>query len=299
MSVRAGAQPVVLHLQNGDRIAGVLLSQTTNTLVLSNVWAGELKIPLAAVVSREPPEVAPPATLVTSPAATPQATKGPKRWKADVNVGTSFIYGTTVQQNYYGTATLTYEQPYRANPKKFFRDILSYTVNYGEANQVVSANQMWGSMKTDLDLTEQIFAYNLGAAGFDQVRKIDLQWEVGPGFGYHLLKSRRLVIDTEVGSQYLVQNLTSGVTSQNVYLRFAENATWQIADCVTFKESLAYLPQSLQFGNYRLRLEATLSFALLNNLSLNFTVMNLFNSQPAAGVEPNQLQIRSTLGVHF
>ena len=50
--VHVSAQSVVLHLQNGDRIAGVLLSQTTNSLVLSNAWASELKIPRAAVVSR-------------------------------------------------------------------------------------------------------------------------------------------------------------------------------------------------------------------------------------------------------
>ena len=309
--VHVSAQSVVLHLQNGDRIAGVLLSQTTNSLVLSNAWASELKIPRAAVVSREPPEIAPPAPAPTSPPATPAiavvpppaapkpATRGPKQWKADVNLGTTFIYGTTEQQNYYGTATLTYEHPYRANPKKFFRHLANYTINYGEVNQVVSANQMWGSMKTDVDLTERVFAYNLGMAGYDLVRKVDLQWEVGPGLGYHLFRSSRFAVNAEVGSQYLVQNLTTGVDSQNIYLRFAENATWQIADRVTLKENLAYLPQSLDFGTYRLRLEGTLSFAVLNNVSLNFTVMNFFNSLPAAGVEPNQLQIRSTLGVHF
>lgn len=337
IGVQVSAQPVVLRLQNGDRIAGVILSQTTNSLVLSNAWTSELKIPLAAVVSREPAEVTPPApapavaaapvapaptaapataaapappkpapapaapvvAAATPPAAKKPAVKGPKRWKADLNLGTSFIYGTTEQQNYYGTATLTYEKPYLANPKKFFRNIISYNVNYGQANQVVSANQMWGSMKTDLDVTERLFAYNLGIAGFDQIRKIELQWEVGPGFGYHLLKTDRLVINTEVGSQYLVQELSTGVTKNNVYLRFAENATWKIAERVTLTETLAYLPQSLEFGNYRLNLETTVSFALFSRLSLNFTVVNLFNSQPAPGVEYNQLQIRSTLGIHF
>ncbi len=338
--VQVSAQTVVLRLQNGDRIAGVILAQTTNSLVLSNAWATELKIPLTAIVSREPAEVTPsapapavaaapvapspaaaPATaaapvvpsaqpkaapaaapivaVAAPPAAKKQEVKGPKRWKADLNLGTSFIYGTTEQQNYYGTATLTYEKPYLANPKKFFRNTISYNVNYGQANQIVSANQMWGSMKTDLDVTERLFAYNLGVAGYDQVRKIDLQWEVGPGFGYHILKTGRFILNTEVGSQYLVRELSTGVSQDNVYLRFAENATWQIAERVTLKETLAYLPQSLEFGNYRLNLETTVSFALFSRFSLNFTVVNLFNSRPAPGVESDQLQIRSTLGMHF
>lgn len=320
----AFAQPVVLHLQNGDRVAGVILSQTTNTLVLSNAWSSELKVPLAAITNREPaiiPSSEPAPAVAATPAAAPkpaapatpppaiaaavqppakkQEVKGPKRWKADLNLGTSFIYGTTEQQNYYGTATLTYEKPYVANPNKFFRNIISYNLNYGQANQVVSANQMWGSMKTDLDITERIFAYNLGLAGYDQVRKIDLQWEIGPGFGWHIFKTGKFILNTEVGSQYLVQNLSTGVTKENVYLRFAENVTWQIAERVSLKEGLAYLPQSLELDNYRLRFESTVSFALFNRVSLNFTVLNLFDSRPAPGVESNQLQLRSTLGLHF
>ena len=311
---------VVLHLKNGDHVAGLLLANTNATLVLSNSWATELKVPLAAVAWQETAAALPavaggptnapglglgtnaPADLTAAAfpgtAGKPGA-KHPKLWKADLNLGANVIYGTKEQQTFFGSATLTYELPYRGNPKKFFRNVVNYTGSYGEANGTVNANQMWGSVKTDFDLTERVFCYNLGMAGFDEIRKIDLQWEVGPGMGAHLIKQSKLALNAELGSQYLVQDLTTGPTERNVFLRFAQNASWQIAQRVSLKESLAYLPQSLDFSVYRVRLESTLAFALLDNLSLNLSVLNFYNSRPAANVEANQLQLRSSLGLHF
>jgi hypothetical protein len=48
-----------------------------------------------------------------------------------------------------------------------------------------------------------------------------------------------------------------------------------------------------------MRFETTLSYELWKNLSLNWTVLDLYDSEPAAGVERNELQIRSSLGVKF
>ena len=42
-----------------------------------------------------------------------------------------------------------------------------------------------------------------------------------------------------------------------------------------------------------------LSYSLLANLALNFTVLDLYDTEPAAGVPRNELQFRSSLGVKF
>src|SRR5882757_3700155 len=47
------AENVVLHLRNGDRIAGFVISEYTNRLVLSNSWAKELSVPLSEIGQRE------------------------------------------------------------------------------------------------------------------------------------------------------------------------------------------------------------------------------------------------------
>src|SRR5882724_12165727 len=48
------AQPVVLFLRGGDRITGTITSENTNRVVLSTKWAGEVTVPVAEILKREP-----------------------------------------------------------------------------------------------------------------------------------------------------------------------------------------------------------------------------------------------------
>jgi len=48
-----------------------------------------------------------------------------------------------------------------------------------------------------------------------------------------------------------------------------------------------------------MRVEANLRYWLKANLSLNLTVINVFDTVTAKGVEQNDLQVRSSIGVKF
>src|SRR3954470_22526619 len=47
------AQRVVLYLKNGDKLTGVLVSEYTNRVVLSNTWVKDLSVPLSEIAQRE------------------------------------------------------------------------------------------------------------------------------------------------------------------------------------------------------------------------------------------------------
>src|SRR5258707_7970957 len=47
------AQNVILHLRNGDRLAGTILSESTNEVRLSTVWSRELVVPVSQIERRE------------------------------------------------------------------------------------------------------------------------------------------------------------------------------------------------------------------------------------------------------
>src|SRR5579883_1055077 len=129
----AHGQNVILHLRNGDRIGGVILSENTNQLVLSNTWIKELTIPLAQIEKREtapPPTngmvVATgtnfvPGTNVVLKLASGKLESGKlpvntntfwRRWKGDASVGMEVEKGASDHELYYGRANLTYAQPY-------------------------------------------------------------------------------------------------------------------------------------------------------------------------------------------
>jgi len=320
--VAARGQNVILHLRNGDRIAGTILSENTNQVTLSNAWSSALSVPLAQIESREipaPQTNAAPATAVSAakPAPTnavaavvklPAAPAAPPKtntsWfkqhiKGDASVGSDLLFGSADRQIYFGRSSLTYSQPYKSDPKEFFRDILTYNAEYGKTAGVLSANHMEGSSKTDFDLSRKFYAYNLGGAGYDEIRKIDIHYEIGPGAGWHALTLTNFILNLEAGGNYQREDRSDNTVTKNFYYRLAEDYTWKINHSMNMKEKFEFFPQAENLGQYRARFESTLSYALLLHLSLDLTVLDTYDTQPAAGVDRNELQIRTSLGVKF
>ncbi len=309
-SVRA--QNVILHLRNGDRLAGTIVSESTNEVRLSTVWSKELVVPVSEIERRETPvaEAKAPATtngvapakpvIVATATNAPAATPWYKHWKGDLSVGTDMERGgTTDRQLYYGKLNLTYSHPYARDPKQFFRNIFAYSADYGKTDGTLSANDMGGSSKTDFDLNRKVYAYNLGAASYDVIRKIDLHYEEGPGAGYHLFTGTNFIVNTELGVNYQVEYRSDDTSTHSVYYRLAEDVTWKLNKQMNLTEKYEYFPRADNLGQYRSRFESTLGYALLLNFSLNLSVIDLYDTQPATGVPQNDFQLRTSLGVKF
>lgn len=175
------AEPVILHLKGGDRIAGTILSEGTNSIVIATPWVKELSIPLDQIESRQsvPATTAPNAVVAASqdkPAATKVAVgtgKSPvvvaakppkpnpvKAWRLAARLGMDLIYGAKGRQIYYSQIALKYARPYKSNPRQFFRNTLEYRVDYATTDGIESANRMYGSDKMDFDVGEHLFIYN-------------------------------------------------------------------------------------------------------------------------------------------
>jgi hypothetical protein len=306
------AQNVILHLRNGDRLAGAIISESTNEVRLSTIWSKELVVPVSQIERREilPAEVtAAPTTngvVPAKPVVVSKTTNAPpavpwyKHWKGDASIGTDLERGgTTDRALYYGKLNLTYSHPYARDPKQFFRNIFTYSAEYGKTDGTVSANDMGGSSKTDFDFSRKIYAYNLGAASYDVIRKIDLHYEDGPGAGYHLFTGTNFIVNTELGANYQVEYRSDDTSTHSVYYRLAEDVTWKINHQMNLTEKYEFFPRVDNLGQYRSRFESTLSYALMLNFSLNVSVIDLYDTQPATGVPANDFQLRTSLGVKF
>jgi len=319
---------VILRLKNGDRLLGNILSESTNEVVIATSWAKELRVPLSEIEKRElspastnivaavttnapattaaakPATNAPAATTNIVAAATPPQTKPapppqPKRWKANVQMGTDLLFGKVDRQLYYGQFDLTYAEPYKSDPKQFFRTTLGYRADYGRTDGTESTDRMNGSLKMDFDIGKRFYVYGLGTVGYDHVRLIDLYYQAGPGLGYHLFTEPKYVMNTELGLNYQAENRAAGADTRNVYGRAAENFTWTIYKKVTLSHKFEFFPNLQELGEFRARGEATLSLPLLDNLSLNFIVVDIYDTKPAPTVNNNEMQVRSTIGVSF
>jgi Protein of unknown function, DUF481 len=330
---RTNAQSVILHLTNGDRLSGSLVSEESGQVVLSNAILGRMTVTLSSISRREIPTNAavtaatpkppptPPPTPALSPAqqkklndlqaiyasgnlsaeefqrqrtalVTPPKPPGPKYWSAELFAGLDLLFGEKDRQMYTGRAKLTYVRP-------SLRNHLDYIFSYGYTDTELTANRMDGSMKTDLDITKLAYTYSLLGAGYDKVRRIDWRYEVGPGLGYHLVKRTNFVLRVEAGFHYQVQNFEDNREDYTFSQRLAQDIRWNIGSQFTFDEKVEYFPDLGDLDQYRLRVEANLRYWLRSNLSLNFTVIDIYDTRHARNVSKNDLQVRSSIGVKF
>jgi putative salt-induced outer membrane protein YdiY len=219
-------------------------------------------------------------------------------WHGDIQVGTDLTFSERNRQVFNARSKLTYT-------KDRFKTILDYDMTYGRSRMEgadewnVDANRMNGAIKTDFDLAKKWYVYNLAGAGYDEIRRIDLRYEVGPGVGYHLIQRPTFLMNVEAGATYQDEERADGSELSTFYLRFGQNSVWKITPRLTLDEKFEYFPRVSDFEMYRLRFEANLRYALLQNVFVSLSVIDTYDTQTATGVPNNDLQIRSSVGVKF
>jgi putative salt-induced outer membrane protein YdiY len=355
---------VQFMLRNGDRLTGLVVSETTNRVILTNAFLGQFSVPKEEIVRRElvprplanvspapsplvnleqrlqelqasyladqitgpeyyrqrskllaestkaanalsrtngsragmPPLAGVPATALVNPTiGNPPAAVAPKptrQFSGEVFAGMDIAEGSRSRQHYTGRLKLNYIQGH-------LRNNFDYLFSYGRTDGELSANRMDGTLKTDYEFTRRFYGYNQGALGYDEIRRIDDYFQIGPGAGLHLIKSGKVGLSVEAGANYQSQEFTDGREERNVYFRFAQQFKWIVNTRFSFDEKVEYFPQWDDTTQYKLRAEANVRYWLKTYLSLNLTVINLYDTRVASGVEPNDLQIRSSIGVKF
>ncbi len=314
------ADQVVLHLKSGDVVSGTILTDHTNEIVISNAWAKTLSVPVGEIAKREiispppqppaptPPPAAPvlaqkkPAPTPQTPAQAPTVAKpaAPKgTWHGNVTVGADALFSTANQQDYFGKLNLTYEQAYRSNPQKFFRNTSQLEGEYKKTDGLVSANRSNINNKSDFDIFKLNYGYVSGGAGFDYISKINSKYQAGAGIGRHMFRTSSFAMNSEGGLDYQTQNRSNASSLSSFYGRLAEDLTWKIRKNLTFTQKIEFYSNLEQLSQYRFGLNGNLSYGFWQNLSLNLTADENYTTEVAPGVRRDEFELRLTLGMNF
>lgn len=327
ITISLRAETIVLTLKNGDRITGEFKSENSERVVIKSTVAGTLKIAKDQIAKREPLNPpAPPVAQTTPPQAAP-VPSAPKpavaaastngvtatnlvthwndwlpsflrpfstNWHGSVNVGMNLGFGTTERQTYYGNA--------RANHAfQRIRNTADFGISYGTVNRRETDNRVNGTLRTEFDLGQKrkIYLYNAGGAGHDAVRRIALEFNEGAGIGYKFIERPKLQLSGDVGAQYQSINYETAPDRDYMSARFGENLTWKISDKLTITQKLTFSPNVGDFSDYRVRFELQAAYPLFKRVTLSLSLIDQFDSQPPAGVDNNDLQVQSLLGLSF
>ena len=300
----------IVRLKNGDRVTGVVVKEDATSLHLATKWSANVILPKAEIEKREletpvnetakvlpvpaviDPLPAPPPASAPGTAAAPSKPKG--TWKTNLQLGADLREGAVSSYLYSASAKVTYA-------RGTWQNTADWRYSYGKSGTTLSADRMDGTLKSDLDLGKERrwFVYALGGAGYDEIRKIDYQYEVGPGLGRHLMTRTNMTLNAEMGFSFQEQNFSNASRRSELRLRIAEDYFWRITPKVKLEQKAEIQPAFDDPADYRVRFEAGLSYALFNNVSWNVSVIDIYDSEPTTGVSNNDLQVRSGVGISF
>jgi putative salt-induced outer membrane protein YdiY len=218
-------------------------------------------------------------------------------WRGEAQLGANLGFSTKDRQAFTGHIKLTHNHAFPNT--RSLRNILDYDVAYGITESVLSDNRMEGALKTEYDLNRRLLVYGAAGAGYNEIRGIDLQYDLGPGLGYKWVVLTNFVFKNELGGDYQEQFFVGNKHTSRYSLRLAEDLWWQITPKMRFDQKLEFFPEVRDVANYRVRFESNLSYLLKQNLTLTLSVVDLYDTAVPAGISKNDLQVRSLLGIKF
>jgi hypothetical protein len=302
----ARAEVVVLHFLNGDRITGELISEASGQIVIQTSTLGRLTIPEVQVARREkltppppPKPIAPTNAAAAKPATTNKVAQvpapkppAPKRWFFEAQLGANMQFNQQDTEVFYAHQQTRYDR----TP---FRGLFDIKANHGTLNDVLSANNMDGLLRGEFDVSKRVFFFNAMTAGYDELRKIDFRYDNSLGIGYKLIMRPNLTLNTDLGVNYQKQFFSDGERPGNISMRFGEVMSWKMTKRISLDHRAEFMPRNFSTDNFQVRLEANLSYLLTDHLTFNVSVSDLYDARPPRGITPNDLQIRSSIGVRF
>ncbi len=168
------AKTEIIQLKNGDRLTGTVVSEDAASLKLFTRWQAELVLPKSEIEKRDPQvPVAAPATVpsvvkppvvaaATSPATAAAAEKPKPKGvlKGNIQVGADLRDSSVQSYLYTVAAKVNYA---RGN----WHNAMDYRYSYGKTDNLLSADRMEGTFKTDMDIGDdkKWFFYGLVGSG--------------------------------------------------------------------------------------------------------------------------------------
>jgi putative salt-induced outer membrane protein YdiY len=148
-------------------------------------------------------------------------------------------------------------------------------------------------------LSDRVYLGVRSDARQDRIAFIDYRATVAPALGYYVVRNDRLKLKLENGPAFIFERLKGAGTANYLTLRVAEEVQWKINDRASIVQSMEYLPQVEDFGNYVVNLNLSLSTKITEKASATITFQDFYRSVPAPGRRGNDLRLMAGISYSF
>jgi putative salt-induced outer membrane protein YdiY len=270
----------VITLQNGDRLTGMVLSETPEILVLDHTILGRLEIQKSALADTEEKKKKP--------------EKGDVEWERKIAAGYEMASGNTEYQRLNGE--------FLVNRNKMWVDEWTFkgngTVERG-ADRKLTVQRGETSLRYAYSLSKELYNFYRVSAEHDRFENLNARVLPTSGFGYWFSDTEALKLLTEGGVGYQWEFLRPDGVEQEAILHTRGMISKRLSERVETGIDHYYFPALRDFGNFRMETEAFFRFKISEHLGLKVTARNQYQSRPRSEAKKNDFRLVSGLEYSF
>ena len=183
------------------------------------------------------------------------------------------------------------------------RDKLDFTFNSLYASNstagptVATANAKRGGVKYDLNVNKKLFGFGFTTLEADQFQKVDLRWVAGGGFGYHAIKTDRVLLDLSGGGSVNKVFYSTGARQTSGEALIGDELAYKLSKSFAITQKFFFFPNVTDAGQYRFNFDLGAVSAIRKWLSWQVTLSDRYISNPLTGTKKDDLLL--TTGVRL
>lgn len=147
-------------------------------------------------------------------------------------------------------------------------------------------------------LTEMTYVSLNMSGEYDDIADVDYRFMIGPAYGVYLIKSDSQSLCVDLGLSYVWEKL-AGEEDDYLAFRLGERYSLQLTENSSLVQTLEFVPKADEMDRYLLNAEVALDVAMNDRLSLRFAVQDSYNTDPAPGMDENDLSVLAGFGFKF
>jgi putative salt-induced outer membrane protein len=172
-------------------------------------------------------------------------------------------------------------------------------LTYGENSGAKNADSQHISLQYNRLLTGKWFAYGRAEWMRDSISDIDYRITISPGMGYYFWKDEKKgFLRGEVGPGYVFEK-KGGISDDFFTVRVAERFEYKFSDTAKMWQSLEFTPDVGDFDHFQAVAEIGVDLTIYKNTGLRAYLQDVYNNNPAAGRDKNDIKLVTALSYKF
>ncbi len=167
--------------------------------------------------------------------------------------------------------------------------------NEGETN----AQRLEATADYQRDLDPTWYWYLNGKAEHDDIAGLDYRITLGPGLGWHAIRTDTITFDLEGGPAWVAEQLDGGDLEHSLRGRIAQHFEWRFAKSAKLFQDLEFLDNLQDIEDWMLIAEIGIESNLTETLSLRVSAEDRYDNQPTDGRERNDIFLKSSVVYKF